>query len=163
MFPLAIRSRDSFETLGQACINIYEQQYQMGQFLHSHYNDSAVAIGDIGAVSYYTQGRKFDLVGLGNIEVARSKRNHYYNPDFLYWITKRDSIKIAILYDVFNDPALLSRWNKVATWQIPNNVTCGDDIVSFYAVNPEAKQGLLNNLYDYQKTLPSDVVVTYYY
>lgn len=162
LFPLCIRSRNAFQAIGQADINIYEQQYQMGQFLHDHYYNTQVAVGDIGAVSFYTVGRKFDLVGLGNLDIARSKRNNYYTADFLDLLSKRDSVKIAICYDYFTDPGLLQRWTKTATWQIPNNVACGDAIVSFYAVDPAAKPDLLKNLRDYQGSLPTDVQVKYY-
>jgi len=162
VFPLLIRSKTAFNEVGQACINIYEQQYQMGQFLHSHYFHDPVAIGDIGAVSYYTESRNLDMVGLANIEVARSRKEHYNSPDFMDWLSKKDSVKIAICYDYFNDPNLLRRWDKIATWQIPNNVACGDDIVSFYAVQKGAGPNLKKNLLEFQKSLPREVVVKYY-
>jgi hypothetical protein len=162
LFPLVMRSRIAFDEIGQGCVNIYEQQYQMARFLHDHYDHAQVALGDIGAVSYMTEGRKLDLVGLANIDVARSKKNYYYTPDFLDWLSKRDKVKIAIVYDYFNSPLLLQRWNKIATWQILNNVTCGDKIVSFYAVDPAEKPDLLKNLQDFQRHLPTDVRVQYY-
>ena len=162
VFPLALRSTTAFDEVGRACINIYEQQYQMGQFLHNHYYNEPVAIGDIGAVSYYTAGKNLDMVGLGNIEVARSHKNHYFSPDFMDWLSKKDSIKIAICYDYFNDPNLLHRWNKVATWEIPNNVACGDKTVSFYAVDKNQAPVLKKDLQDFQKSLPGEVVVRYY-
>ena len=40
----------------------------------------------------------------------------------------------AIVYDSWFDSSLLNKWKKVATWQIQNNVICGDATVSFYAV-----------------------------
>ncbi|MHA4811878.1 hypothetical protein ACX0G9_27530 [Flavitalea flava] len=162
VFPLFLRGWNSFQTLGQACINIFDQQIQMARFLHTNYNHQPVALGDIGAVSYLTEGKNLDLVGLANMEVARSKREFYYTPDFLDSISRRDGIQIAIVYDRFNSPYLLQRWNKIATWQIQNNVTCGDAIVSFYAVKPSAAPDLKKNLLTYQHLLPKGVEVKYY-
>jgi hypothetical protein len=78
------------------------------------------------------------------------------------WLSKKDSIKIAIVYDFIIDPRLLSNWVKVANWKIPNNVACGDDNVTFYAVRKNAASELKQNLVGFQKYLPSDIVVTYY-
>jgi hypothetical protein len=161
--PLFIRSKDAFRDIGQACINIYEQQYQMGQLLHRYYNTSSVAIGDIGAVSYFTEGKNLDLVGLANIEVARSKKNNYYTPNFLYELNKREKVKVAICYEYYTYPQLFLRWTKVATWTIPNNVTCGDATVSIFAVDPAEKDNLVKHLREFESHLPRDVTVRYYY
>jgi len=162
VFPVFMRSKTAFGEMRQACVNIFEQQYQMGQFLHQYYYNEKAAIGDIGAVSYLTAGNIIDLVGLANINIARSRREHYNSPDFLDYLTKKEAVKIAVVYDVFNYPALLSRWNKIATWKIPNNVACGDDIVSFYAVDQSAGPLLKSNLLAFQPLLPKEVVVKYY-
>ncbi len=66
------------------------------------------------------------------------------------------------MYDSWFDSALLNKWQKVATWQIKNNVICGDSIVSFYAVKNNIAPLLKKNLTEYQKSLPADVKVTYY-
>lgn len=160
--PLILRTTTISGEIRQACINVYEQQFQMGQFLHNYYFHDPVAIGDIGAVSYYTDGTNLDMAGLANLDVAASRRRHYNTPDFMDWLSKKDSVKIAIVYDFLNDPRLLSRWVKVANWQIPNNVACGDDNVTFYAVEKDAAPALKENLLAFQKSLPGDVIVKYY-
>jgi hypothetical protein len=162
IFPFFIRGKESFRDISQACINIYEQQYQMGRFLHDHYYTVPVAINDIGAVSYLTEGKNLDLIGLGSLDVARSRKGFYYSPDFLDWLSKKEKVKIAIVYDKWFYSALLQRWNKTATWQIPDNVMCADDHVTFYAVDSAAKPDLLKNLQDFQRLLPTDVAVKYY-
>lgn len=163
VFPMWLRSTNVFGEVDQACVNIYEQQFQMGQFLHQYYYNDRVAIYDIGAVSYYTMGKKMDLVGLGDIEVARSRKGHYDSPDFLDWLSRKDSIKLAIIFDYWTDPSLSKRWSKVANWKIPNNVACGEDNVSFYAVDKDAAPELKKDLQEFQKkSLPKDVEVRYY-
>jgi hypothetical protein len=162
LVPMYQRSKNAFLEIAQACINIYEQQYQMGQFAHRYYDKNTLAIGDLGAVSYFSEGRKVDLVGLGDIRVARSRKMNYYTPEFLYNLSKKEGTQVAIIYDSWYDSTLWLRWPKVATWTIPNNVICGDSIVSFYAVDSSFLPGLKKNLVDFQPSLPHEVRVKYY-
>jgi len=162
LFPLVLRSTAAFTKTGTACINIYGQQYQMGQFLHRYYDRDAVAANDIGAVSFFTSGPDLDLWGLGNIKVAKSKKGGYWTPEFLDSLCRETHVKLAIVYDDWFDDALLQRWTKVATWQIQNNVICGGDTVSFYAMDKDSGPDLKRNLTEYAKSLPPDVTVKYY-
>ncbi|MGN6618629.1 MAG: hypothetical protein ACTHJ5_15765 [Ilyomonas sp.] len=161
-FPLILRSTAAFSKAAQACINIYEQQFQMAKFVHEFYNNETVAANDIGAITFYKDGNNLDLWGLGNIEVARSREGNYYTPGFLDSLSRKKDADVAIVYDSWFSDSLLHKWNKVATWQIKNNVICGDDIVSFYAIDETAASPLKENLKKYQSSLPSDVTVKYY-
>jgi len=161
-FPLILRSTAAYAKASQACINIYEQQYQMGNFVKKYYDINAIAVNDIGAVSYFNQAKILDLWGLANIQVAKAKKNNSSTPEFLSTVTNNDHIDFAIVYDSWFDPALLSKWQKVATWQIENNVICGDATVSFYAVKPEIVSSLKTNLKAYQQSLPADIKVEYF-
>ncbi|MBV9962907.1 MAG: hypothetical protein JO072_11735 [Parafilimonas sp.] len=161
-FPLILRSTAAYSKASQACINIYEQQYQMGNFVKKYYNTDTLAVNDIGAVSYFNQSRVIDLWGLANMQVAKAKKDNVATPDFLDAVTKNNHVKIAIVYDSWFDSSLLKKWNKVATWQIQNNVICGDATVSFYAVDLNNSSLLKENLATYQKSLPADVTVKYY-
>lgn len=161
-FPLLLRSAAAYTKAKQACINIYEQQNQIGNFIKKYYNKDTVALNDIGAVSYQKQSGVVDLWGLADIDVAKGKRNNYSTPAFLYKLANDKNVKIAAVYDSWFDSALLNKWQKVATWQIKNNVICGDSIVSFYAVKNNIAPLLKTNLTEYQKSLPADIKVTYY-
>ena len=159
--PIVNRSLVAFNIMTQGSINIYEQQYQMGQFVHRFYNATPVAMGDIGAISFFSQGKNVDLEGLGNLEIARSRKNGYWTPDFLYSLTQRDSVKVAIVFDASYPRQLLQQWKKVAIWQIPDNVACYSDVVSFYAVDSTEAPRLTANLQAFQPSLPRDVGVRY--
>ncbi|HEX5154975.1 MAG TPA: hypothetical protein VFW07_26200 [Parafilimonas sp.] len=161
-FPLILRSTAAYAKASQACINIYEQQYQMGNFVKKYYDMNAVAVNDIGAVSYLNQAKILDLWGLANIQVAKAKKNNSSTPEFLSIVANNEHIDFAIVYDSWFDPALLSKWQKVATWQIENNVICGDATVSFYAVKPDMASSLRTNLKAYQQSLPGDIKVEYF-
>jgi hypothetical protein len=162
IFPLVLRSAAAYTKAKQACINIYEQQNQMGNFIKKYYGRDTVAVNDIGAVSYFKQNGIVDLWGLADIDVAKSKRNNYSTPAFLYNLANQKNVKLAVVYDSWFDSSLLKKWQKVATWQIKNNVICGDSIVSFYAVENNIAPALKTNLEAYQKLLPADVNVKYY-
>lgn len=133
--PLLFRCTNAFGNAGQSCMNIYDQQYQMAKFVHAYYNDAPIAFNDIGAVSYCSEGPKLDLVGIASLDILKSKRLHYWSPAFAESISHRRGVKVAILYERCFDPGLLHRWNKIASWQIRNNVIEVDDSVSFYSID----------------------------
>jgi len=161
-FPLVLRSAAAFSKTGVACVNIYQQQYQMGQFLHQYYDRDAVAANDIGAVSFFTDGPKLDLWGLGNIQVARSKKKGYWTPGFLDSLCRARRVGTVILYDRWFSDSLLHRWTKVASWQIRNNVIAGEDSVSFYNIGGDDGVLLRQHLKEFEMRLPAGVTVRYY-
>ncbi|HET6253244.1 MAG TPA: hypothetical protein VFE32_04195 [Puia sp.] len=160
--PLFIRSEKTFQKSKQYCLNIYEQQYQMSQFVHEYYDSIPLAFNDIGAISFYSRGDKLDLWGLASLEVAKAKRGHYWTPDLADSLVHQHQTRLAILYDTWFDPALLHRWTKIASWHNQHNVVLGDDSVSFYSIRPEDTSELRKNLEAYQPRLPQDVTVSYY-
>jgi hypothetical protein len=103
-----------------------------------------------------------DLWGLGDIDVARSKKGRYCTPQFLDSLVKARHTSLAVVYETWFDKALLDRWTKVATWQMPNNVICGYDVVTFYAIDAGGKGSLADNLKAYQPSLPKEISVVYY-
>lgn len=160
--PLPLRAAGAFHNLPAAARNIYEQQYQMGRFLQTSYQHTAVAANDVGAISYLSSNRILDLWGLGNNAVAAEKLRGQYSPQFLQQFSSREHVKIAVVYDTWFDSSLLQQWRKVASWKIANNVICGGDEVFFYAVDPAEATSLYNKLAAYKPLLPPGVTVTYY-
>jgi hypothetical protein len=160
--PMVVRAAAAFRKAPTACMNVYGQQYQMGKFLHRYYDDSVVAANDIGAISFFKKEKNLDLWGLANIEVARSRKNNRWTPEFLDSLSRRDKASVAVVFDSWFSDSLLVRWNKVATWTIPDNVICGDSVVSFYAIQPGGVPYLRESLEDYQKQLPPGVTVRYF-
>ncbi|HVW59718.1 MAG TPA: hypothetical protein VHC48_06780 [Puia sp.] len=161
-FPFVLRSAAAYSKAKQACLNIYDQQYQMAQFLHTYYKGEAVAANDIGAVAFYGDLRVVDLWGLGDIDVARSRKGQYCTPVFLDSVVRARKARLAIVFETWFDKSLLDRWTKVATWQMPNNVICGYDVVTFYAIDAQDKGSLEDKLKAYQPSLPKEISVVYY-
>ena len=161
-FPVVLRSITALDKIHRACINIYDQQYQMAAFTKAFYNNGTVALNDIGAVSYFTNARIVDLWGLASMEVAKSRRNQSWTPAFLDSLSRTKRAEFVMVYDVWFSDSLTSRWDKIATWQIEDNVICGDDVVSFYSVDPSKKDALREQLKIFEAQLPHSVLVRYY-
>lgn len=162
-FPIVLRSAAAYSNIRQACVNIYQQQYQMGRFLKKYHSGEAVAANDIGAISYYGDIHTVDLWGLGDITVARSKKGGYWRPVFLDSLTRSRGVKVAIVYDEWFSPELLNRWTKVGSWEVQNNVILGGDTVSFYVTDRADAPVLLGQLKEFQASLPEGVGVVYSY
>jgi 4-amino-4-deoxy-L-arabinose transferase-like glycosyltransferase len=160
IFPLADRGLWSLVKTPQATTNIYEQQYQMGLFLKEFYQDEVVAANDIGAINYLADIKCIDLWGLANLEVANLKREGNYNTTQIYELAKQKNVKIAIVYDHWFEGygGIPSKWIKVGEWKISNNVVCGGETVSFYAVDPPEADNLIKNLSAFSSSLPKNVV-----
>jgi len=142
--------------------NIYEQQYQMGQFLRKYYRGEGVALNDIGASNYFADIKCIDLWGLANIEVSQKRRSGKFDSNDIRAICEKYDIKIAIVYNSWfsetEGSIIPGEWIKTGTWQIMNNVIAGDDTVSFYAVNVKEAEILQKNLKKFSSELPVSVV-----
>jgi len=160
--PIIFRSLTANNKLAQASVNIYDQQYQMTLFIQKFYDNGVVAANDIGAISYFTNARIVDLWGLGDIDIARSKKGGYWTPAFLDSFCRKQNTDIAIIYDSWIDQSIPPQWKKTAEWKIQNNVVCGDDYVSFYAVDTTHTSELRKNLETFSESLPKTVTVTYF-
>ncbi len=157
--PLEQRGNFGFRYTPQASRNIYEQQYQMGLFLQQYYRGASVAANDVGAINYLAAIRCVDLMGLGNAEVARERLSGKFNTAAISNITISKGVKIAIVYDdwFINDESLPQRWKLAGRWRIFNNVACGGEVVSFYAVDPAEESRLKTNLKEFSTRLPVNV------
>jgi len=58
-------------------------------------------------------------------------------------------------FDVYG--GIPSQWIKVGQWKISNNVVCGGDTVSFYAVDPNEQNRLCDSLRHFSQNLPQNV------
>ncbi len=160
--PFSVRGFDALRKIPQATKNIYEQQYQIGLFLSKYYEGEGVAANDIGAIDFLADIRVLDVWGLANIDVAKAIRKKYYTTDFVSNLAAKKNIRIAVIYDIALQEygGIPSQWIKLGAWKISNNIVCGDDSVSFYAVDTSEADNLMRNLKDFSSHLPKDVVQT---
>ena len=162
LYSLPVRGLNSLRNSIRAIYNIYEQQYQMGQFLKTSYYNQTVAANDIGAISYYANLHTVDLWGLGNNEVMKARMHKTWNNEFLQQLTQQTNTRIAVIYDSWFDKDLAKPWFKVATWQLPYAYSVGDAKVSFYGMTDAEAATLKSNLRAFESQLPGDVKAEYY-
>jgi len=159
--PLLIRTFLAFPLIPLASQNIYEQQYQMGLFLHRYYSGRTIAANDIGAISFLADIHLVDLVGLASADIYHLKEEHEFNTARVLQLCDERNVCIAVAYEYWLEDGGLTgfqeRWKKVGGWKIQHDVVCGSNVVSFFAVQPSAKRELIENLRSFSKTLPADV------
>jgi hypothetical protein len=161
LFPLTVKGSRLLWLLPQCTTNIFEQQYQMGTFIHQYYQGSTVALNDIGAVNFLADIHCLDLWGLADREVTLLKRQNNYHTKDIASLARRAGARIAILYDYWFAAAvggLPPEWLRVGQWTIRNNVVVGGDTVSIYAVDPAEVPHLTRCLREFATRLPRDVI-----
>jgi hypothetical protein len=160
--PITIRGLNSYTKVPLASKNIYDQQYQMSQFIHNYYPTGWIACNDIGAITFYNDHiRCFDLAGIGNLQVANAMKQDRFTAEFIKQATDPLDLSLIVLYEswyIFDHTNLIpSTWIKVGEWKIPDNIVAGDDVVAFYAQNAQKVEPLIQNLKTYRAHLPHDV------
>jgi hypothetical protein len=116
--------------------NTYLEHYQASQFIRRYYPGAVVIVNDLGAVTYYTQTRILDLVGLGDMEPLEIMRRTggYTSTDVRTWTGKyQPAIAIIQLGWGWVVPLVPSEWIKVAEVEVSTN----RQRVGFFAVDPK--------------------------
>ncbi|MDI6723643.1 MAG: hypothetical protein QMD61_03235 [Methanobacterium sp.] len=161
IIPLAPKGCYSFSETSLATHNIYEQQYQIGLFIHEFYSNESIVLNDIGAVNYLADIKCIDIYGLGNKNVIKALKNGSYNAEMVSRLTEKNNVKLIVIYENWFEN-LPSRWIKVCDWKIKNNIVCGDDTVSFYVKDTGEKDNLIENLRNFSSKLPRDIEMKIY-
>lgn len=158
-YPLARRAAACHAKTVQATRNIYQQQYQMGRFLHRYYEGEAVAANDVGAINYLARIDCLDLWGLASHEVARRMRNGCYDTGAISEIADERGVRIALVYEPLfaRQCSLPGDWTPVGSWTIRNNVVCGGTTVTFFAIDQAEVGPLAAHLESFAGELPPEV------
>jgi hypothetical protein len=155
--PLTERAIRAFTNIPRATTNIYEQHYQIGEFLRRFYEGRAVALNDIGLPSYAASLDTIDLVGLANMEVAKRRLRGWYAADDIEEIASAKGAQVAVVYDSWFENRIPPSWQRAGTWTIQNNVVTGGNTVTFYATTPEEAGPLRQHLREFAPELPASV------
>ena len=165
VFPVLVSRGVSAALLtSDASKKIFEQQYQMGQFVREFYRGKPVAVNDIGAVSYFGEPRLIDLWGIGSIDVAKERIRGYLSQSQIAQLTLARNTKIAILYanafrnGIFATEGLPSQWKVVGTWTDSDTTFDSETTVTFFAVDPSEESRLINTLRQFASQLPPSVL-----
>jgi hypothetical protein len=103
----------------------YLEHYQAAQLVRSYHADDVVIVNDLGAISYFTENRILDLVGLGDVEpleIMRKSNGRYTSADVQAWTSKQDpKIAIVQLGWSFVAPLVPREWIQVAEVEVPGD------------------------------------------
>jgi hypothetical protein len=160
LIPFALIAGRAVRNVPRATSNIYNMQYQMARFVKEFYNDNIVAMNDIGAVAFYTDAVCIDLWGVANLEVAAAIKDGKYNTEKINEFAVMPNAKIAFVFEKWFDKygGLPGRWKKAGEWTIPDNIACGDDHVSIYAIDRYYYNRLLTAMHAFSEKLPPSVM-----
>ncbi len=113
---------------------VYLEQYQTAQLIRRFYPDATVIVNDLGAVTYYTEARILDLVGLGDIEPLRIMRERpYTSREVVEWTAPyRPQIAVVSLGWAVAKPLVPPEWLRAAVVEMPPD----GHRVGYYAVDP---------------------------
>ena len=157
--PLFLRGAFALMTTVGACQEIYRQQYQMARFFARHYAGEAVAINDIGAVSWMAPVRVIDLIGLASNEIADARRAGRVNASYLADVAARHRVSAVAIYESHFRAVgeLPSTWIKVGEWTMPSAVAVSGETVAFFASTEPDAARLARHLDAFARELPAAV------
>ena len=156
--PLCVRTLTALSATPLAMRNVFEQQYQLAQFLRRAYPDAAVAVNDIGAVSWFGGSRVVDIVGLATQDVANLKRHRQFDRQALEAVIRTGDVKAVAIYEKVFAPIIPPTWTLVGEWTITNNVAVSESTVGFFAPTEDDVIRLRKALDAYSTSLPKAVV-----
>jgi hypothetical protein len=96
-FPFLARALEIDASLEADERVVCRNQLPMARFLASEFAGGTVAVAEIGAVSWLAQGRVIDLLGLGNLEVAKHIRAGTYDGAAVDEVAS--SADVAVVFD----------------------------------------------------------------
>jgi len=168
----------SHNIITKAGKNIHDQQIQMSRFLKTYYNESKVMANDIGAITYYSDIKLKDLVGLGSNDVVSLRKKNKVHQiwgrswsesggDEWDWITvfsKYKEYSVIIIYDSWfriNSKADYERLGliKIGELWIRGNVVCGGNPVCFYTSDETMVEKFKDNMLKFKEIVPNDVKI----
>jgi hypothetical protein len=156
----AARAVVSLRRVPIASGNIYRQQVQMARLAKLH--GTPVAVGDIGAVSWFGGNYVVDLGGLADREVFQAHRTGSFNSMVMQQVCDEHGVQMVIIFDDWftRFGGVPKSWKKVATWTIPRNVASAGATVSIYAVDEAAADLLKRQVAEFSRaSLPAEVKV----
>ncbi len=142
----------------RAASNVYQQQYQMHRFLAGYHRGAAVAVNDLGWVSYRRPAGLYvlDLWGLASPEASRQTVK---DDRWLDAITRRHGAALAIVYPDWYE-GIPEEWKPLGTMCMMSPKVLSARCVVFYSTGIADANALAAELAAFTRTLPSSVQMT---
>ncbi len=138
--------------------NIYEQQRQMAKFLQENCNTCSVAANDIGAITYYTNIKLLDLIGLGNNDVLELRNKRQFTNDKINKLLAKYNTELIIIYEHWFEGVQFENFTKIGEWRIRKNYVCGGETVSFFSRNDVIEKNITKFKNFTNSKLPKTVI-----
>lgn len=137
---------------------IYLQQYQMGRFARAALAGETVVVNDLGLMTYGGGVRPVDAVGLGTIEIARTRKARALTPERLDAIARAKGAVAAMVNDpyvIYVAGAVPPSWIPIAQLVMPTQVVVAGRIVTIYALDAGRADRLGEDLRRFAPSLPA--------
>lgn len=116
-------------------VNTFREHFVLAEFVKRYYPRATVVVNDLGAVSYLTDDRILDMVGLGDMEplTIRRRTGADERADVASWTARyRPTLAIVQLSWVWVAQRIPNDWIKVAEIEIPS----ASAKIGIFAMNP---------------------------
>jgi hypothetical protein len=137
--------------------NTYQQRYQAAQFVQRYYQGRPIATSELGYISLLHQGPVTDLLGLGDYEVLRHRKNGTDDQAFYSDLARRRQFPVAIYYPIalaIFPNRTPSSWFLVADWRLNERSVTAYQSLQFWATNPADARELRADLIENGHRLP---------
>jgi hypothetical protein len=142
----------------RAASNVYQQQYQMHRFLTDYYRGGAVAVNDLGWVSYRRPPGLYvlDLWGLASPEASRQTVK---DDIWLDAVTRSHAAGLAMVYPDWYE-GIPEDWKPLGTMCMMSPKVLSARCVVFYSTAVGDTAALTAELAAFTRTLPPTVQMT---
>jgi len=157
--PLVIRGFTVLKDIVPAVQITYLKNYNLAVFVKKHFNGIGIALDDIGYVSFLSEAKVVDFVGLGTYDVARAIYEGKFNTSTMRALAKKYDIKLAILRPSWyvKYGGLPGEWLVVGTWKVPDIYYPGSNFLTVMAVDSNYTDTLIRYLQEASSYLPPEV------
>jgi uncharacterized membrane protein len=158
--PFIIRNEVVLRHFHRDSVRIYDQQYPLAAFVHRYSNTRTIGVSDIGAVAYFSEGRKVDFTGAASADVVKYQSDHSKDSALVDSLCRKDGVWAAVISESWLSLDGFPHWNKIASWKLPDTQYSQEKLLTFYTRWDTVY--IRKYLHEYEKTLPAGAVVTYY-
>ncbi len=152
LIPLAVYASSNIGILLKSPNAIFLQQRQMSEFA-KEYMKTAVAVNDLGWVSWGNPNYVLDLYGLGSTEALKYRTTKTESgrggP-----LAKRHDVRFAMVYESWMREAIGKNWVRIGVLALEGDLgSIGGAKVTFYATSPEYIPQILDALHEWVPNL----------
>ena len=162
--PLLIRGLTVLKDIAPAVRITYLKNYHLALFVKKHFNGKGIAMDDIGYVSFLSDAKVVDFVGLGTYDVAKAIQEGRFNTDFMRYIARKYGVVAAVLRPSWyvKYGGLPGEWLVVGTWKVEDVYYPGSNFLTFMAVDTGMADDLKRYLEESRDYLPPEIDVRTY-